>query len=89
MGRLSSQSSVKVNVPSSIFKVNVPSSLVGKTLADSNIRPKTGCNVVAIVSGNQMQFNLDPNLPLKAGTEIILIGSIAAENRFLDIYGNH
>ena len=72
-----------------LFKVNVPSSLVGKTLANSNIRSKTGCNVVAVVSGNQMQFNLDPNIPLKAGTEIILIGSIEAENRFLDIYGNH
>ncbi len=30
----------------------------------------------------------DPNMPIQAGTEMILIGSVAAENRFLDIYEN-
>ncbi len=71
-----------------VFKVKLPSSLEGKSLAESGIRPKTGCSVVATVSGEKMQFDLDPNLPLEVGTEIILIGSIADENRFLDIYGN-
>jgi Trk K+ transport system NAD-binding subunit len=72
-----------------VFRINLPTSLAGKTLANSGIREKTGCNVVAIVGENGIQFDLDPNMPLPAGTEIILIGSVAAENRFLDIYENH
>jgi K+/H+ antiporter YhaU regulatory subunit KhtT len=72
-----------------VLRIKLPPSLSGKTLANSGIRQKTGCNVVAIVTEEGMQFNLDPNLPLPAETEIILIGSVAAEKRFLDIYGNH
>jgi len=71
-----------------VFKVKLPSSLAGKTLADSGIRSKTGCSVVALVSEEKTLFELDPYSPLSAGTEIILIGSIADENRFLDIFGN-
>ena len=72
-----------------VLRIKLPRSLSGKTLANSGIRQKTGCNVVAIVTEEGMQFNLDPNLPLPAETEIILIGSVAAENHFLEIYGNH
>jgi len=71
-----------------VLKVNLPSSLAGKSLAESGIRPKTGCSVVAIVSGEKTQFKLDPYQPLKADTEIILIGTREAENRFFEIYGN-
>jgi Trk K+ transport system NAD-binding subunit len=72
-----------------VFKVKLPTSLAGKTLADSGIRQKTGCNVVAIVGEKKMQFNLDPHLPLPEKSDIILIGSVKAENRFLELYGNH
>ena len=72
-----------------VFKLELPSSLAGKTLADSGIRERTDCNVVAIVTETETIFNLDPNLPLQGATEIILIGTVAAENRFLEIYGNH
>ena len=71
-----------------VFKVELPSSLEGKSLAESGIRSKTGCSVVALVYRGETQFEFDPNTPLSAGTEIILIGSLADENRFLDIYGS-
>jgi voltage-gated potassium channel len=71
-----------------VFKVKLPSSLAGKSLAESGIRSKTGCSVVALVSGERTQFDLDPNQPLRAEAEIILIGSMEAENRFFEIYGN-
>jgi Trk K+ transport system NAD-binding subunit len=71
-----------------VFKVELPLSLEGKSLAESGIRSKTGCSVVALVSGERTQFDYDPYLPLSAGTEIILIGSLADENRFLDIFGS-
>jgi Trk K+ transport system NAD-binding subunit len=71
-----------------VFKVKLPESLAGKSLADSCIRQKTGCSVVATVSHEGMNFNLDPNLPLQADTEIILIGRVMDENRFLRIFGD-
>ncbi|MBT8386629.1 MAG: NAD-binding protein, partial [Ignavibacteria bacterium] len=71
-----------------VFKVKFPSSLEGKSLAESGIRSKTGCSVVALVSGGETQFYFDPNTPLSAETEIILIGSLADENRFLEIFGS-
>jgi Trk K+ transport system NAD-binding subunit len=71
-----------------VFKVKLPVSLAGKSLAESGIRSKTGCSVVALVSGERTQFDLDPNKPLSADAEIILIGSLEAENKFFEIYGN-
>ncbi|MFH1581726.1 MAG: NAD-binding protein [Pseudomonadota bacterium] len=72
-----------------VIKVKLPASLAGKTLANSGIRQKTGCNVVAIVDENGMQFNLDPHLPFPEKSDIILVGSVKAENRFLELYGNY
>ena len=71
-----------------VFKVKLPSSLAGKTLAESEIRQKTGCNVVGIVTESGIESNPDVNLPLPKNSEIILIGSVKAENRFLKLYGN-
>ena len=71
-----------------VFKVKIPPSLVGKSLANSSIRRETRCTVIAIADGDQMEINPDPTLPLPVGREIILIGSVEAENRFLEIYGS-
>jgi Trk K+ transport system NAD-binding subunit len=71
-----------------VFKVKLPSSLEGKSLAESGIRAKTGCSVVALVSEGKTQFDFDPTQALSEGTEIILIGSLADENRFLEVFGN-
>lgn len=72
-----------------VIKMKLPASLAGKTLAESGIRQKTGCNVVAVVSEEKMQFNPDPHAPLVSGTEIILVGSVEGESRFLKIYKGH
>jgi Trk K+ transport system NAD-binding subunit len=69
-----------------VFKIKTPPSLVGKTIAESAIRSNTGCMVVALESNHAMEINPDPNQSLPADAEIILIGSVEAENRFLDMY---
>lgn len=71
-----------------VFKVKIPPSLVGKSLANSSIRRETRCTVIAIADGDQMEINPDPTLPLPQGREMILIGSVEAENRFLEIFGS-
>lgn len=66
-----------------IFRVPVPVDLAGKTLAEADIRHKTGCTVVAWQIGETMNLNPDPHIPMPAAAELILIGAAAAEKAFL------
>ncbi len=69
-----------------VFKMKMPDSLVGKTIADSEIRRRTGCTVIALEQNGSTQVSPDPTRPLPAEAEIILIGSAENENRFLAMY---
>jgi Trk K+ transport system NAD-binding subunit len=69
-----------------VFKVPVPASLAGKTLANSSLRKETGCSVIAIDTRNGAQVNPHPGATLPANGELILIGSVESERRFLDRY---
>lgn len=70
-----------------LLKVKVPEPLVGKTLAQSAIRQQTGCTLIAIRLGEELQINPDPVRVLPARAEIILIGTVEAENKFFSLYG--
>ena len=70
-----------------LFKVKVPPSVVGKTIAQTDIRSRTGCSIVAFEDGEGIQVNPDPSLLLTAGAEILLIGTVEAETQFLKHYG--
>jgi voltage-gated potassium channel len=61
----------------------MPSTVIGKTLAESRIREKTGCNVVALKSKENLLVSPDPMTPLLIDTELILVGTDEAEKRFL------
>jgi Trk K+ transport system NAD-binding subunit len=65
-----------------IFRVIVPGAYVGKSLAESQIRAQTGCNVVAICDGESSCINPDPSYRLRKNDELILIGSEGAVGRF-------
>jgi Trk K+ transport system NAD-binding subunit len=65
-----------------VFKSGVPDSLTEKTLAENQIRRKTGCNVIAIRSGDSFNVNPDPTVKLKKNEELILIGTAEAEKEF-------
>jgi K+/H+ antiporter YhaU regulatory subunit KhtT len=64
----------------------VPASLIENTLADSQIRRKTGCNVIAISSGDSFEVNPDPSVKLDKGEELILIGTAEAEREFKKVF---
>lgn len=66
-----------------IFSVAVPESLVGKSIAESEIRSRTGCNVIAIYDREVKNINPGPSFRFGKNNELILIGSVEAENRFL------
>ena len=69
-----------------VFKVRMPASLAGKTIAESGIRRKTQCTVIAAERNGKTQVNPDPMEPLPADAELILIGSAQGERRFLETY---
>ncbi len=71
-----------------VFRMKTPESLAGKSLAETDLRKETGCSVIAVNTNGQLQINPDPKLPLEPQSEIILIGSVEAEQEFFKRYGN-
>jgi len=69
-----------------IFRAAVHSSLVGKFLAENQIRKQTGCSVIAINTQGELNINPDPSIPLSENDEISLIGTADAEKHFFENY---
>ena len=70
-----------------LFRVRVPEEIAGKTITDSGIRDRTGCSLVAISSERGMEIGPDPSVEIPADADILLVGSIEAEERFLSRFG--
>jgi len=69
-----------------IFRVVVPPSYVGKSLAESQIRTQTGCNVIAICEPGEICINPGPSNHFREHNELIMIGSGEAESRFFKMH---
>ena len=69
-----------------VFRYPAPTSLIGKNLSESGIREKAACSVIAIISDGLTRINPDPLEPLKAGEEMLMIGTIDAEKAFAENY---
>ncbi len=70
-----------------IFKVPVPPSLVGKRVADSGIRERSGCNIVAVSSVDGEKFVPNADELLREDAELVLVGSLESEDRFAKEFG--
>lgn len=66
-----------------VVRLPVPDCLAGKTIAESEIRPRTGCSVVATSSKDGSVVNPDPDSGLPAGGEMIMIATADGERTFL------
>jgi Trk K+ transport system NAD-binding subunit len=69
-----------------VFRMKMPEALVGKTIEQCDIRARTGCSIVALRSKGENLMNPKPDHVLEADAEIALIGTIAAEERFIRIF---
>ena len=67
-----------------LFTCLVPTSLAGRTIGDSAIRAETDCTVIAVELDGKRTINPPPDTPLPAGAEMVLIGTLDAEEKFLD-----
>jgi len=70
-----------------ISRLTLPTSLVGRTLAEAQIRRETGCTVIGLTVNGQTTVNPDPHTPLPADAGVILIGSAEAERCFIETFG--
>ena len=70
-----------------VVRLPVPGSLAGKGIAESEIRPRTGCSVVAISKDGETTINPGPAEVLPVGGEMILIATAANERAFLKAFG--
>ena len=66
-----------------VFPTLVPEAVAGKTVAESAIRSRTGCTIVAVEKNGERSINPLPNCQLPAGGEMVLIGTLEAESKFL------
>lgn len=72
-----------------IRTVAVPDDLVRVPLINSGIREKTGVNVVAIEFGGRVETDPNPNEPIPAGANLVLIGDEDAFLKFHDNFQNY
>lgn len=68
------------------FKVPVPRALVGKSIRESRVRSETGCSIIAVSQGDRMIAPPELSTALAEGSEIVLLGSVEAEKRFIERY---
>lgn len=68
-----------------MFRVEAPPWLVGRSLAQSQFRQRTGCNVVAVKTvAGQFLANPDPHRTLAETDQLIVVGDTEAEDRFFN-----
>jgi Trk K+ transport system NAD-binding subunit len=70
-----------------LFTRPLPASLYGTTLAESGIGSKTGLNVVAVKHNGEVVTRLSPDLRLKAGDELVMVGADEQLDTFVETYG--
>lgn len=68
------------------FRVKTPPKLHGVRLADSRIHEDTGCLVIGVQHGETTHINPSAQHIFEPAHEIILVGSIEAEERFLNAF---
>lgn len=71
-----------------VFNTDTPEEMEGKSLAETGIRQKTGCSVLAIQNGEDLIINPDPTLKIPGKSELVIIGTLEAESRFMRYFKN-
>jgi len=68
------------------FRVKTPAPLNGRRLADSQLRESSGCLVIGIQDGPATLINPGPDHVLEPSQELILVGTVEAEEKFLELF---
>lgn len=66
-----------------VFRMQMPGTLAGKLLRDSKVRELSGCSIIALQRAGNMIMDLPPDITLEADDGVVLIGTVDAEDLFL------
>ena len=69
-----------------VFRVKVPGELAGRTIAETTIRKEFGLSIIGINRQEGMEINPPADTKLRAGEEVVLIGTVEGERQFLSRY---
>lgn len=69
-----------------VFRIKTPKALTGKYIHETTVRADTGCNIVSVHTEGATFINPESHVELKENSELVLIGTDEAENRFLQLY---
>ncbi|GJQ30143.1 MAG: potassium transporter [Phycisphaerae bacterium] len=71
-----------------VFRTPAPPALFGRSLAESGVRERSGCSIVAVRSaGGSLTINPSAGQVLREGDDLVLVGGIDSEARFKDEFG--
>ena len=65
---------VELSSEFSMVEMPVPIMWIGKSLRDLDIRSTYGLNIIGIKTGEKLEVNLDPNIPMNGDMELVLVG---------------
>ncbi|HSR49728.1 MAG TPA: NAD-binding protein [Acidobacteriota bacterium] len=70
-----------------VFSAPLPRALRGQTVGQTSIRQQTGCSIIAVNADGQTVINPSPDFVLPEEGELVLIGTVESETRFLNLHG--
>lgn len=70
----------------SFFHISVPRALAGRTLADADIRARTGLNVIAVAKHDRVEANPPASRILEPNSTLVALGTHEQRLAFLDSY---
>ena len=65
---------VELSSEFSMVEMPVPIMWIGKSLRDLDIRSTYGLNIIGIKTGEKLEVNLDPNVPMNGDMGLVLVG---------------
>ncbi len=75
---------VSLDTQVEIIRTSAPR-LAGYTLADANVRTRTGCTVVAVERNDAVITTLPPDFRIQAGDTLVIAGTDQDTNRFTEL----
>ena len=79
---------VQVGEGLDFFRVSVPPALAGRSVGESRIREQTGCTIVAVTVDGTMRPIRGPDEILLADAEVMLVGAVEDQERFLSQFSS-
>ncbi|MEF8785205.1 MAG: NAD-binding protein [Haloarculaceae archaeon] len=83
---LDDETVISMDTQVNILRTDAPG-LVGKTLAEADVRTRTGCTVIAVERDGTVRTDVGPEFRVKSGDQLVIAGSDEGTKRFRDLLG--